>query len=177
MQFDKLKLLITSFTLAIASTVGVSAQQYKLPGLHTQQQYTLLANQEKVESQFNLNVANYLDFAEEEEPEEDIYETGWDSGLVNCYKPSEVPQTAMIDVSEYCMPVPGYVTSPYGYRKRFRRQHKGVDLKLNIGDTVRAAFSGKVRLTKYEGAVMDIMWWYATATTWRPCTVTSLNSW
>lgn len=28
--------------------------------------------------------------------------------------------------------------------------HKGVDLKLNVGDTVRAAFDGRVRLTKFE---------------------------
>ena len=28
--------------------------------------------------------------------------------------------------------------------------HKGIDLKVQIGDTIRAAFDGKVRLTKYE---------------------------
>ncbi len=28
--------------------------------------------------------------------------------------------------------------------------HKGVDLKVNIGDTIRAAFDGRVRLTKFE---------------------------
>ena len=42
------------------------------------------------------------------------------------------------------------MTSNYGYRPRFRRVHKGIDLNLAVGDTVRAAFSGKVRLTKYE---------------------------
>ncbi|MDE6526894.1 MAG: peptidoglycan DD-metalloendopeptidase family protein, partial [Muribaculaceae bacterium] len=30
--------------------------------------------------------------------------------------------------------------------------HKGVDLKLNIGDTVRAAFDGKVRIVRNQGA-------------------------
>ena len=48
------------------------------------------------------------------------------------------------------MPCDGYVTSPYGYRRRFRRMHKGIDLKVQTGDTVYAAFNGKVRLTKYE---------------------------
>lgn len=43
------------------------------------------------------------------------------------------------------------MTSPYGYRRRFRRMHKGVDLKVQIGDTIYAAFDGKVRLTKNEG--------------------------
>ena len=51
----------------------------------------------------------------------------------------------------YSLPVKGhYVTSHYGYRPRFGRSHKGVDLRAAIGDTVRAAFSGRVRLTKYE---------------------------
>ncbi len=66
------------------------------------------------------------------------------------FRSATVPQTAVIDVSHYAIPHPGYVTSPYGYRKRFRRMHKGIDLKANTGDTVRAAFDGKVRLTKYE---------------------------
>ncbi len=61
-----------------------------------------------------------------------------------------MPQSAVIDVTGYHMPHPGYVTSPYGYRKRFRRMHKGIDLKANTGDTIRAAFDGRVRLTKYE---------------------------
>ena len=148
----KLKFFFSSLTFALAATLGVSAQNYKLPGQHFEQQHDLLASQSRVDAQFNLPVANYIDFAEEEEPEADIYEEGWDSGLVNCYGNVTVPQTAQIDVTEYCMPVPGYMTSPYGYRKRFRRMHKGVDLKVNVGDTVRAAFSGKVRLTKYERA-------------------------
>ena len=28
--------------------------------------------------------------------------------------------------------------------------HKGIDVKVYIGDTIRAAFSGKVRIVKYE---------------------------
>jgi murein DD-endopeptidase MepM/ murein hydrolase activator NlpD len=46
----------------------------------------------------------------------------------------------------YTMPVKWRsVTSRYGYRPRFRRNHHGVDLKANQGDTVRAVFSGIVR--------------------------------
>ena len=43
------------------------------------------------------------------------------------------------------------VTSNYGYRHSFGRMHYGTDLKLNYGDTIRAAFSGKVRVKSYEG--------------------------
>jgi len=69
---------------------------------------------------------------------------------VNCYDGVEEAQTAEIDVSKFCMPTPGYITSPYGYRRRFRRMHKGIDLKVNIGDTIRAAFDGRVRITNYD---------------------------
>jgi len=140
-------------TLALGLLLGgtASAQNYRLPGQHNQQHSDLIASQ----SHGNLEVENtqkYLEalFAEEEEPEIDIYTEGWESGFLNCYKNAIVPQTATIDVSHYAMPHPGYVTSPYGYRRRFRRMHKGIDLKANTGDTVRAAFDGKVRLTKYE---------------------------
>jgi murein DD-endopeptidase MepM/ murein hydrolase activator NlpD len=33
---------------------------------------------------------------------------------------------------------------------RWRRIHKGIDVKVYIGDTIRAAFSGKVRIKRYE---------------------------
>ena len=131
--------------------LAASAQEYRLPGEHSRQHGDLIASQ----SHGNLEVDNttkYLEalFAEEEEPEFDLYTEGWESGLVNCYANVAVPQTAVIDVSKFCMPHPGYLTSPYGYRRRFRRMHKGVDLKLNVGDTVRAAFDGRVRITNFE---------------------------
>lgn len=143
--------LASTLALGLLISGVVSAQNYRLPGQHNQQHSDLIASQ----SHGNLEVENthkYLEalFAEEEEPEIDIYTEGWESGFLNCYKNAVVPQRANIDVSHFCMPHPGYVTSPYGYRRRFRRMHKGIDLKANTGDTVRAAFDGKVRLTKYE---------------------------
>ncbi|MCH5216292.1 MAG: peptidoglycan DD-metalloendopeptidase family protein [Muribaculaceae bacterium] len=113
----------------------------------------LLASQAVIQHQIQLpETTSYIDnnYLEEEEPEMDIYEEGWDSGLVNCYQKASIPDEKVINVSKFAMPHPGYVTSPYGYRKRFRRMHKGIDLKVQIGDTIRAAFDGKVRITKYE---------------------------
>lgn len=49
---------------------------------------------------------------------------------------------------EFKIPVPGIVTSRYGYR--WKRNHNGIDLNLNTGDTVVAAWSGKVRYAKYN---------------------------
>ena len=49
----------------------------------------------------------------------------------------------------FCMPTPSrVVTSNFG--NRWGRPHKGLDIKVYIGDTIRAAFSGKVRIVRYE---------------------------
>ncbi|MFK7784809.1 MAG: peptidoglycan DD-metalloendopeptidase family protein [Crocinitomicaceae bacterium] len=48
----------------------------------------------------------------------------------------------------FVMPFDGIVTSRYGYRRG--RRHNGTDIDLNTGDTVRAAWSGKVRYAKYN---------------------------
>jgi hypothetical protein len=48
----------------------------------------------------------------------------------------------------FCNPFNGAITSRYGYRKG--RYHNGIDISLNTGDTVRAAWSGKVRYAKFN---------------------------
>jgi murein DD-endopeptidase MepM/ murein hydrolase activator NlpD len=152
-MFFTRKLKISSLlALAMLAAPMLGAQTPRLPGCHSQRHGDLLANQGNAGIQLD-NSAKYLEslFSEEEEPEYDIYTEGWNSNLVNCYQNSAIPATAKIDVSKYCMPCPGYMTSPYGYRRKFKRMHKGVDLKVNIGDTIRAAFDGRIRITKYEG--------------------------
>ena len=49
---------------------------------------------------------------------------------------------------EFSIPVGGIKTSGYGYRKG--RYHNGIDLDLETGDTVRAAWSGKIRYAMYN---------------------------
>lgn len=147
----KKSLTVLSFIVIGGILTGLSAQNYRLPGQHTEQSKNLLANQ--TSSQPNTLIApsiDYLKFDEEQEPEEDLYELGWESKLVNCYGNAVIPDQIDIDVSGYVAPHQGYITSPYGYRQRFKRMHKGVDIHVNVGDTVRAAWSGRVRLTKYE---------------------------
>jgi murein DD-endopeptidase MepM/ murein hydrolase activator NlpD len=46
------------------------------------------------------------------------------------------------------MPTDGNITSRFGWRRG--RNHNGTDLDLNTGDTVRAAWGGKVRYAKYN---------------------------
>lgn len=48
----------------------------------------------------------------------------------------------------YAMPFDGPMTSKYGYRKG--RRHNGVDIDLETGDTVFAAFDGKIRYAQYH---------------------------
>ncbi len=63
----------------------------------------------------------------------------------------ELPEEYKIDLRHFCMPTPSTrITSDYGYRASFRRQHKGLDIKVYIGDTIRSAFGGKVRIVDYE---------------------------
>ena len=50
--------------------------------------------------------------------------------------------------NNFVMPWDGVVNSRYGYRKG--RYHNGIDIDLNTGDTVVAAFAGKVRYSRYN---------------------------
>lgn len=49
---------------------------------------------------------------------------------------------------QFVIPVRNVVTSRYGWRKG--RMHYGIDINLNTGDTVRSAFSGRVRYAKFN---------------------------
>ena len=80
----------------------------------------------------------------------ELYGSSWSSDRVNPYEAAkmDLPDSMVIDLSNYCIPHNGYITSNYGWRRR--RMHRGIDLKVQTGDTIRSAFDGKVRLTKYE---------------------------
>jgi murein DD-endopeptidase MepM/ murein hydrolase activator NlpD len=62
-----------------------------------------------------------------------------------------VPDSFKIDLRGFAMPTPSRnITSRYGYRASFRRMHKGLDIKVYTGDTIVAAFDGKVRVARYD---------------------------
>jgi hypothetical protein len=48
----------------------------------------------------------------------------------------------------YAIPFDGVLTSKFGYRRG--RPHNGVDIDLETGDTIYAAFDGKVRYAQYH---------------------------
>lgn len=142
----------TIAAMALASISASADDEFKSVSAHDQMHEALIASQRNIQDQIKLDeTKEFMDILlQEEEPEIDIYTESWNSKLVNPYAGQPVPDNVEIDVTDYAIPVPGYITSNYGYRRRYRRMHKGVDLKLQTGDTVRAAFSGKVRLTRYE---------------------------
>ncbi len=81
----------------------------------------------------------------------EIYNGHWDTKNVHCYGTIEVPDSFEVDLRGFSMPTPSRkVTSGYGYRRKFRRMHKGLDVKVYTGDTIYAAFDGKVRIVSYE---------------------------
>ncbi len=89
---------------------------------------------------------------ENDHPAGDIYNNIWTAARVNPYKTpiDSLPDSIRIDMSSYSPPTAKFVrvTSHFGTRRY--RFHYGTDLKLNIGDTIYASFSGKVRIIDYE---------------------------
>lgn len=116
---------------------------------HNRAHRDLIANQSRPQNKL-IKESAFVDFNEDIEPEIDIYNEGWNSRRVNPFNENQIPDKYVIDVTGYVMPVMGAVTSNYGYRPKFGRMHKGVDLRLSMNDTVVAAFEGKVRVVNYE---------------------------
>ena len=50
--------------------------------------------------------------------------------------------------NRFVMPIEDVVTSRYGWRKG--RMHYGIDINCNVGDTIYAAFSGRIRYSKFN---------------------------
>ncbi len=79
-------------------------------------------------------------------PAEDLYEE-WSNKYA--HRETALPDSFRISLKDFHMPTPSRViTSNFG--SRWGRQHKGLDIKVYIGDTIRAAFSGKIRIVRYE---------------------------
>jgi len=84
----------------------------------------------------------------------DMYDFSWDS--LNLDKPCVHPGDTSVNVTlglvesscNYHHPCDGPITSNFGWRHY--RMHKGVDIDLNTGDSVYAAFDGVIRIAKYN---------------------------
>ena len=75
----------------------------------------------------------------------------WSNESVHKYQDVSLPDSVVISMKGYCMPTDSTrITDKYGYRPRRGRAHLGLDIKVRTGDTIRAAFDGKVRISRYE---------------------------
>ena len=59
------------------------------------------------------------------------------------------------DSCDFHSPWTGRITSSYGWRKN--RPHYGVDIKLNTGDSVKSAFEGMIRVSKYSKSYGNVI--------------------
>lgn len=83
-------------------------------------------------------------------PSEDLYGGIWVHSRVDAYGTAvAAPSEYEVDLSNFTMPVIGHVTSNFG-RRGSRRYHYGVDIKAQTGDTIYAAFDGKIRVKQYD---------------------------
>jgi len=94
------------------------------------------------------------EFDEElENPSDSLYGNLWDNATLNPYQVSidSIRDTFVIrHLDEYVHPIENVVTSEYG--PRWGHFHAGIDIRLHTGDSIKCAFSGKVRIARANKA-------------------------
>lgn len=147
------KNVVSLLAVGIMACVNLTVQAQNATDKHNQHHQDLLQNQIAVYEEINLLdtlAMKELEISDKLSLASELYGNDWNQERVNPYNASkmELPDSMIIDLSNYCIPHNGYITSNYGWRRR--RMHRGIDIKVQTGDTIRAAFDGKIRLTKYE---------------------------
>lgn len=143
-------LAIALLLMMICGTV-VNAQN--VPQIHRDLHKRLQEEQEDAFA-FRIMIDSLTNETEEEVfdlfPALDLYGGSWNNDVAHpdLGKNVKIPDEQDIDVSKFYPPTIGRITSKYGWRRR--RMHRGTDLKLYVGDTVRAAFDGQVRVKKFN---------------------------
>ena len=162
--------LVICCTTILASFVGIHAQenedtqgQVVLIKKMDQQTSELMAGRVGIRKNMELKELAVLEekklIAEEDLmfPADELYASHWENKWVDPFQGKakalvNFPDSFQIDCSSFVYPIGidsmARVTSKYGPRRR--RMHKGIDLKVLKGDTIRSAFDGKVRIKAYE---------------------------
>ena len=104
---------------------------------------------------FDDNTWQYYELDRPNISDED-FEDNWDIESIHICKdipvsslPEEVDLVLTDSTHGYSAPITGRVSS--GFKFRRTRNHNGTDIVLNVGDTIRAAFDGKVRVVRTVG--------------------------
>lgn len=93
-------------------------------------------------------------------PASDFYES-FDEQTIFCITPeTEFPESQLLvlendSLGAYAHPHPGKINSHFGWRDN--RMHKGVDIDLNKGEPVKAAFDGMVRVARRQGSFGNVI--------------------
>ncbi len=90
-------------------------------------------------------------------PSSTLYESTWYNARVKVpnFSFKDVPDEIVLRLinpdkgQNFCFPIKKKKSSSYGWR--WGRPHSGIDIALNVGDPIYAAFDGVVRLAKYNG--------------------------
>ena len=155
---SRLKSILTvSFVLLVSTLfgqlkeeadVGLTYKQHHSEKLEGQQ--GLFADGIKLKMDLSVLDASADEFDENEIPSDELYGGLWSNEFVSAYGAlKNTPDSFVVDVSNFTMPIEGRMTSNFGTRGRYR-YHYGVDIKLQTGDTIYAAFDGKIRVKKYQ---------------------------
>ena len=135
--------ILTSLTLILAATAGSMAQDRLANVAHIDRKL------HAIDSIALARIAQRESVEDLQFPAAALYPE-WNNEYARGYNVT-LPEEYRIDLREFHMPCDNrLVTSHYGYRRSFRRQHYGTDIKVFVGDTIRAAFSGKIRVVAYE---------------------------
>lgn len=83
-------------------------------------------------------------------PCDSAYRNIWTDEHVNPYGNlfDSLKDDVRIPMEGFRLPAPGYITSHYGWRRY--RMHKGTDIKVQIGDSIRSAWNGQVRIVGWD---------------------------
>ena len=100
----------------------------------------------KLAPQFMLGDSTLLT----QHPADSLYRHIWTDERVNPYGNlfDSLKEDVHIPMAGFRLPHPGYVTSSFGWRRY--RMHKGTDIKVQIGDSIRSAWSGQVRIVGWD---------------------------
>ena len=139
-----MKKIITTLSLIFATCVGSVAQD-RLASVAP-----IDRKMRAIDSISLVRISEQESLADLQFPAAALYPT-WNNEYARTYGVA-LPSEYKIDLRHFHMPCDSrLVTSHYGYRRSFRRQHYGTDIKVFVGDTIRAAFSGKVRVVADQG--------------------------
>ena len=92
-----------------------------------------------------------------------VYDANWEDNSTNPYRieqkdlPDEWAIWLVDSLDQYHCPFQGSVYHRGKFGVRRGRRHQGVDLPLKTGDPIYAAFTGKVRVSKYWGAFGNLV--------------------